>query len=164
MICIELDDFLKIECDSYRIIQTPPSYGGYVDIPPKISLFLSFKNTIPKILSKLAIGGKIINELIIYPENNLPVIKLGMVIINKENITLSGSTVCMEALRINGDDYNHIDRRCKCGERVYFWYVSNTMSKEFALSPTVIKDIWNSEMVIFKCCKCFKKYMSDKND
>lgn len=158
-ISIACNDDITIQANHHNLTCTPASHGGWVDLPPEIHLTLYF-DKIPPILHRIAMGGLIIEELKIYPENSMPVIIFGYVmIVQEESNSCNESKVYMEALRIIGHSgYNKIiDRKCECGYEINFWYVANNMSYKWRLSPEIISAIWNSELVIFKCCHCFKK-------
>ena len=158
MIAIKINvannDDLMIQANHYTIDYIPARHGGWVDLPPETHLKLYF-DEIPPILHRIAISGLIIEELKIYPDNSMPFIIFGYVKIVKEEV----DRVYMEALRIiDRGGYNKtINRECKCGHVINFWYVVNNMSINWGLSPEIISDIWNSELFIFKCCRCFKK-------
>ena len=158
-ISVAHNDDLMIQANRHIINYIPARHGGWVDLPPEIHLCLYF-DKMPQILHRIAMSGLVIEELKIYPENSMPVIIFGYVIIDKEE-SVGGDMRCvhMKALRIieHGGYNKTIDRKCKCGHGINFWYVVNNMSFKWGLSPEIVSDIWNSELVIFKCCRCFKK-------
>ena len=158
-ISVAHNDDLMIQANSYILWCIHARHGGWVDLPPEIHLTLLF-DKIPSILHRIAMGGLVIEELKIYPENSMPVIIFGYVkIVREESNSYNESKVYMEALRIaeHGGYNKTIDRKCECGHGINFWYVANVMSFNWKLSPEIISDIWNNDLVIFKCCRCFNK-------
>lgn len=158
-ICVVYNDDIMIQANHYTIGYTPARCGGWFDLPPEIHLTIYF-DEIPPILHRIAMSAMIIEELKIYPENSMPVIILGYVkIIQEETYSYGEGKVFMDALRVteHGGYNKIIDRKCECGHGINFWYVVNIMSFNWKLSPKVISDIWNNDLVIFKCCRCFKK-------
>ena len=149
---------ITINCMEFESHQTPARQGGWVSHPPEIVMTAVFRGR-PEVMHKIAMRGITIREMTVYAIPDAPPILFGYVVIYKEeHITGNAWRIHMKALRMsyNGTTRPNKERKCKCGNRIEYWYTSSLMSN-VGIQQAEIDKIWDNDLFRFMCCSCFRK-------
>jgi len=162
------NDEFELNCRSftYGYGRTPGVRNGWITSPPDYCLTVEFEGNEPEILRKIALRGKIIDIISIYPNEFIPLgLNFLYVIVDSIDHRLklgekAITKVYMKALRIEttGESvFGKIKEKfcITCGRDIHFTYVIAGMSEWFPQEKVV--KLWNNDLIEFYCCQCYKK-------
>lgn len=163
----------EINCKSFKYGygRIPPMNGSYLVTPPDYLLALEFEGDAPKEVHTMALTGMIADSILIQPNENLPVgLEFLYVLVDSIDQKMKIgekilTVVNMRALRITtvgktifGDI--KVKKCITCGREIHYNYVMTKMSGW--LSPIKVFKLWNSDLIDFYCCVCYKKWCMDE--
>ena len=162
----------ELSCRSFRYgYGSPLNLGGNRPrLPPDYILVLEFEGEAPKELMIVGKTGTVLDSIMIYPNETLPVgLEFLFVIVDsidhKYKIGEKLITVVnMRALRIESTDKTPFgDIKVKscinCGRNIHYNYVVSTMINWLSpLTPLKVFKLWNSDLIDFYCCTCYSKW------
>lgn len=168
MITITIPEFdMTIQCDEWSYRSTAQYYGGYVLHPPEINITATFKEGRDnEIFHRIAISGRIIDEILVNCIEDAPPVAFGyVVIVKEESLSMGFWRIHMKALRIsyNGATMPTKRRLCKCGRNIEYWHVKNLMIK-VGITDDMFGQIWDNDLFKFMCCMCYKKKNSSHSE